>query len=53
MLALSAAMFDETEVMSEDDYVICLLNDICHLRQITGGVIKVGFLDKYHTIYVF
>ena len=28
---------------SEDDYTICLLNDVCHLRQTTAGVIEADF----------
>jgi len=28
---------------SEDEYTICLLNDICHLRQTTGSVLKADF----------
>jgi len=28
---------------SEDEYTICLLNDTCHLRQTTGGVLEADF----------
>jgi broad specificity phosphatase PhoE len=28
---------------SEDEYTICLLNDICHLRRTTGGVLEADF----------
>jgi broad specificity phosphatase PhoE len=28
---------------SEDDYTICLLNGICHLRQTTGGTLEADF----------